>query len=121
MSTRKGKAGEERACRYLRRCGYTIVDRNARMGRGEIDIVALDDELLAFVEVRVRPTPESGLLSVTPDKCARLRSAASAWLGAHPRFAGLQCRFDLIILSPARHRWLPPRIEHMKDIIRDIG
>jgi len=121
MSTRKGKAGEERACRYLRRCGYTIVDRNARMGRGEIDIVALDGVILVFVEVKVRDRVEAGLLALTPEKCRRLNSAASAWLGAHPRFAGLQCRFDLIILSPARHRWLPPRIEHMKDIIRDIG
>ncbi|MDX8408027.1 MAG: YraN family protein, partial [Mariprofundaceae bacterium] len=116
----KGRSGEERACRYLRHRGYTILSRNIRLARGELDIVARHRDLLVFVEVKAHQTRESGLLAVNEDKCARLQSAALAWLGQHPELGDLQCRFDLIILTPrmAGPGWLPPHIEHMKDIIR---
>jgi putative endonuclease len=120
MSTHKGQAGEERAVRYLQRKGFTILGRNLRLGRGELDIVARREDLLVFVEVKAHRTLESGLLAVHPDKCARLQSAAQIWLGQHPNHAGLQCRFDLIIVIPriGLPSWAPPRIEHMEDIIR---
>ncbi len=120
MSTAKGRSGEDRACRYLRHRGYTILGRNLRLARGELDIVARHNDLLVFIEVKAHRTRESGLLAVSEDKCARLQSAALAWLGQHPEFRDLQCRFDLIILTPNSRlpAWLPPHIEHMKDIIR---
>jgi len=120
MSTRKGQAGEKRAVRYLRRKGFIILGRNLRLGRGELDIVARQRDLLVFVEVKTHRTLESGLLAMHPDKCSRLQSAARIWLGQHPDHAGLQCRFDLIIITPRMGLpdWAPPSIEHMEDIIR---
>jgi len=120
VSTRQGKQGEDRAARYLQQRGYTILERNIRLGRGELDIVARHDDLIVFVEVKAHQTHESGLLAMHPDKCARLQSAAETWLGRHANYAGCQCRFDLIILTPrvGLPAWLPPRIEHMEDIIR---
>jgi len=115
MSTRKGRDAEEKAARHLRWRGYIILDRNARGGRGELDIVARKSDVLAFVEVKRRPNREDGLLAVHADKQARLRSAASAWLVRRPEFAQLQCRFDLIILTPGK--WLS-RIEHLRDVFR---
>ncbi len=115
MSTQKGRAAEEKAARHLRWHGYAILDRNARAGRGELDIVARKADMLAFVEVKYRSNREDGLLAVHADKQMRLRSAAQAWLARHPALAQLQCRFDLIILTPGK---LTPRIEHLRDVFR---
>jgi len=80
--------------------------------------VALHGEILAFIEVKSHQTREQGLLAVHADKCERLRSAASAYLGRHQEFAGLQCRFDLIILTPGKGMNPFPKIEHLQDVFR---
>jgi len=120
VSTKQGQRGEDRAARYLQQRGYTILERNIRLGRGEIDIVAQTGDLIVFVEVKAHQSRESSLLAMHPDKCARLRSAAETWLSQHPNHNNCQCRFDLIILTPrvGLPAWIPPRIEHMEDIIR---
>jgi len=120
MSTRDGNIGETEASHYLQHRGYRILERNARLGRGELDIVALSGEIVVFVEVKAHHSRESALLAVDEDKCARLKSAAQMWLALHSRYAGLQCRFDLIIITPrvGLTAWLGPCIEHMEDIIR---
>ncbi len=115
MSTHKGRLAEDRAARYLKRKGYDIVARNVRLGRGEIDIVARQRDILTFVEVKKRNRREEGLLAMHTDKCTRLVSAASVYLGRHPELARLQSRFDLIILTPGRLR---THIEHMQDVIQ---
>jgi putative endonuclease len=115
VSTEKGRKAENKAALYLRIRGYRILDRNARLGRGELDIVAVKNDILAFIEVKLRPDRDAGLLSVHADKQARLRSAATSWLVCHPAFQHLQCRFDLIILTPGKLR---SRIEHLQDVFR---
>jgi len=120
LTTQQGKVGEDRAASYLQRRGYLIIGRNIRLGRGELDIIAQCDEVLVFVEVKAHKTRQSGLLAVHPDKCARLQSAAETWLSRNPSYFHLQCRFDLIIITPriGLPQWAPPHIEHMEDIIR---
>lgn len=49
-----GAAGERIACEYLASQGYSILERNCRCGRGEIDIVARDGRHVCFVEVKAR-------------------------------------------------------------------
>jgi putative endonuclease len=115
MSTAKGRQAEERAARFLRRRGYEILDRNVRLGRGEIDIIARHGDIIAFVEVKCRRNRDDALLAMHKDKCQRIRSAVLAYLAHHPSLAALQCRFDLIILTPGR--WLA-RIEHFRDVLR---
>ncbi|MDQ3549072.1 MAG: YraN family protein, partial [Chloroflexota bacterium] len=53
-TTDAGNAGESFVVGRLQRAGYRIIDRNWRIRGGEIDIVALDGETLAFVEVKAR-------------------------------------------------------------------
>lgn len=86
-----------------------------RLGRGELDIVAQKGDILAFIEVKQRPARADGLLAVHSDKQARLISAARIWLAQHPQWGRLQCRFDLIILTPGR--WIP-HVEHLQDVFR---
>ena len=49
-----GRWGENIVVEFLEKKGYTVMDRNVRAAHGEIDIVALIDDLLVFVEVRTR-------------------------------------------------------------------
>ena len=77
-----GQLGEDLAARHLEQLGYVILERNYRCPSGEIDIIARDEERLAFVEVRARRgtaygTPEE---SVTPRKQVRLATVARHYL-----------------------------------------
>ena len=118
MSTEKGRRAEEAAARYLQRRGYVILGRNVRGGRGELDIIARKQDILAFVEVKAHQRRDASLEAVHADKCARLRSAALAWLSRHPEYTALQCRFDLIILTPRQGLACWPKLEHLQDIFR---
>lgn len=52
-----GDIGEFRTCRYLEECGFRIVARNVHVSRKEIDIIAENDEVMVFVEVKTRTFP----------------------------------------------------------------
>ena len=52
--TRLGKEGEERVAHYLERYGFTILAKNYAQRTGEIDIIASKDDLIVFVEVKLR-------------------------------------------------------------------
>ena len=49
-----GKNGEAVACKYLSKEGYIILERNFRSKFGEIDIIALEDKKVVFIEVKTR-------------------------------------------------------------------
>ena len=50
----KGKNGENIAKNYLKKQGYRIIDTNYKTKIGEIDIVAMKDKVLSFIEVKSR-------------------------------------------------------------------
>ncbi len=57
----KGEAGEQIAAEYLEAKGYRIVARNFRAGKGEIDLIAWqNDKLLVFFEVKTRSNDHFG-------------------------------------------------------------
>ena len=118
MSTAKGKQAEDAACKYLEKQGYQVVERNRRLGRGELDIIATLDDILAFVEVKGHQHRTSSIEAMHYDKQQRMVSAAQTWLGQHPDYMNHQCRFDLVIVTPSPIKILPPNIEHIHDIIR---
>jgi len=95
-----GKTGEDLACAELRRRGYAILARRFRTRDGEIDIVARDDGVLVFVEVKTRRSLRFGLprSSVTPRKQHRIARMAAAYLARHhPR--ARSCRFDVVEIT----------------------
>lgn len=94
-----GERGEDAAAAFLDRIGMTMVERNWRCAAGEIDIVALDGDVVAFCEVKTRRTIAKGTPeeAVTPAKQRRYARLAAAYL----QQAGLDCidvRFDVITL-----------------------
>ncbi|MDQ6964669.1 MAG: YraN family protein [Mariprofundales bacterium] len=108
-----GRAAEERAAQLLQQQGYTILDRNARGGRGELDLVVQKGDLLVFVEVKAHASVERSLQAMTPGKQRRLLSAAEVWRMRHQSLLELQCRFDLITISPISNS-----ITHYEDAFR---
>ena len=52
--------GEDKACEYLKKIGFKIIERNFRKGYGEIDIVAIDQDVLVFIEVKTRTSIQFG-------------------------------------------------------------
>lgn len=76
-----GRRGEELAVRFLQETGMRILDRNWRCAAGEIDIVAVDGDVLVIVEVKTRSSSDFGhpLEAVTPPKVARLCMLGREW------------------------------------------
>ncbi|EWT06093.1 hypothetical protein N864_24115 [Intrasporangium chromatireducens Q5-1] len=112
-----GQYGERLAERYLRDRGLMILDRNWRCVRGEIDIVALDEECLVFVEVKTRTTQAFGapFEAVTRLKLARLRLLSGLWReAADVQWRGRPSRIDVV--SILRPRSGPARIEHLRAV-----
>ena len=56
-----GNFGETEASNYLKSKGYVILDRNFRIRQGEIDIIALQQNILCFIEVKTRKNSDFGL------------------------------------------------------------
>lgn len=108
-----GTAGESLAVDYLRREGFTIIERNWRCPTGEIDIVAREDGVTVFVEVKTRSSLAAGhpFEALSRAKLARLRRLAGLWCDAHPSTQG-DIRIDAIaVLSPD---FDPPTIDHVR-------
>ena len=96
-TSRLGGHGEALAAALLEQKGYRIVARNFRCLRGEVDLIATQGEILAFVEVKTRQGQRviDPVLAVTARKMERLRMAATIFLASHPEIE-LQPRFDVI-------------------------
>lgn len=81
-----GRRGEQIAREHVVARGWVVLATNWRCGRlGEIDIVALDGDVLVMVEVKTRSGTGFGHPgeAVTPRKLARLRMLAGRWLQVH--------------------------------------
>lgn len=91
-----GTAAENLAAAYLRNKGYTIITRRQKTRSGELDLIALDGEILVFVEVKMSTQSHmTAQEAVTAQKKARLLKAADEYVmefGNDTR----HCRLDLI-------------------------
>jgi len=99
----KGTEGENLAAQFLEEKGYSILERNYRFDRGEIDLVARDGQELVFVEVKARHSQEYGAPeeSVTPAKEAQLKKVAEGYLYEH-NIENQSCRFDVVTITYQR-------------------
>jgi putative endonuclease len=99
---RLGRTAEDLVASRLAAAGWEVVERNARTRHGELDLVAIDNRSLVFVEVKAGRAgsafgPERPVLSIDFRKQARIRRLATAWLGERrdlPRYERI--RFDAI-------------------------
>ena len=104
--TELGTRGESAAAAYLERTGMQVIERNWRVPRGEIDIIALDGDVLVLCEVKTRSTvgkgtPEEAISSTKRKRIGRLAEEYIASAGIAP----CAVRFDVVsitVLGPER-------------------
>jgi putative endonuclease len=94
-----GREAEDVAAAALAREGWAVLARRARTPAGEIDLVAERDGLLAFVEVKARPSLQEAAVALGPRQRARLVAAAECWLAANPGHGPAGIRFDVVIVA----------------------
>lgn len=95
-----GNEGEEKACEFLVQNGYRIIERNYKCKYGEIDIIAVDDNTLCFIEVKMRNNTAYGppYHSVTPRKQKQISYVALNYLSKiDKKYSGV--RFDVVSIN----------------------
>jgi len=107
-----GKLGEEMAVAFLQRNGYAILDTNWRYLKGEIDIIAKKDDVIAIVEVKTRTSidivaPED---SVNQKKIKLLVATANQYI--IEKDIDLEARFDIITIHKKGNKF---DLNHIED------
>ena len=100
-----GSWGEKKARKYLENNNYKIVESNFQTRSGEVDLIAVQDKFIVFIEVKTRRShsfgqPES---SINHRKKDKIRSLANYYLLKHD-YSDLQVRFDVITIMIRKDR-----------------
>ena len=110
-----GKWGEDEAALYLEDEGYVIIDRDWKIGKRDLDILALspNGKTLAVVEVKTRSGDEYQQPEEAVDgrKMRNLAIAANAYVKEHQ--VDKELRFDIISVVGVGHQ--VEHLEHLKD------
>ena len=101
-----GQIGEQAACKIIRKKGFRIIQTNWHFGHLEMDIIAANRKVIAFVEVMTRTStfgekrPEEYV-----DELKRRRMAAAANAYIKTNQIELKPRFDIIglLINPETH------------------
>lgn len=96
-----GSKGEEKASIFLAQNGYAVIAKNYRCKRGEIDLVATKNKLIAFVEVKTWPNGDFFSLEYAIDKtkCKHIIASAKDFLRQNSAYKDFFVRFDVIALD----------------------
>lgn len=98
-----GSKGESLAVKALKRRGYRILVQNYRNRLGEIDIIAAEDDVIVFVEVKARRSHRFGnpKWAVTPDKQRKISLVALSYLKETNQINS-RARFDVVAIDSSR-------------------
>jgi putative endonuclease len=94
-----GRLGEKLAAEYFVRQGYILLEQNWRHKRWEVDIIAVKEKTLHFIEVKCRTTTQFGHPeeSVHLKKIRHLIDASAEYLYLHPQWQRVQ--FDVLSIT----------------------
>lgn len=112
----RGSYGEDLAALFLQRSGYQIIVRNLKSSYQEIDIIARQDKMTVFVEVKYRTNDKLGPArdALNHSKIRNMKRAATAY-ALENRIPLTTVRLDFIAID---HRaGQEPIIEHFAGII----
>ncbi len=94
-----GRAAERLAEAALLADGWAVLGRRVRTPGGELDLVVERAGLLAFVEVKARPSLREAAFALQPRQRARLVMAAECWLAENPDHGAAGMRFDVVVVA----------------------
>lgn len=102
----QGRLGEDEAVRWLVAQGYVIVERNVVNHGGEIDVVARENGVLCFIEIKARASGRFGpaIAAVDARKQRRISRAAALYIAKH-KLHNEPCRFDVLGLDREGSGW----------------
>ena len=98
MSRAVGDIGEEKAVTYLQQHDFSIVDRNVSSRFGEIDIIAIKNEVLHFVEVKSSYNYDIAVQNITPKKMQKFIRTVDVYIKKH--HLDLDYCIDALIVTP---------------------
>jgi putative endonuclease len=104
MSRAKGDFAEQRGVDYLQSSGYTVLQRNFYSRFGEIDIIAIKDETLHFVEVKSGDEYELAIQNITPKKLSKIVKTAHVYM--KKKALDLSFSIDALIVTPQNIEFL---------------
>ena len=107
-----GLQGENIASSFLEKKGYKIVDRNKRMNRNEIDIIAENEKYIIFVEVKTRSGDylEHPLTAVAASKQKSIIKTADKYICKYD--IDKESRFDIITIIRSADKFEIVHIEN---------
>ncbi len=94
-----GRGAEDAAAAALLWDGWDVLARRVRTPAGELDLIAERDGLLAFVEVKARPSLAEAAFALGARQRVRLLAAAECWAAANPGHGAAGMRFDVVIVA----------------------
>lgn len=111
----KGKYGEQVAKKYLMNEGYKIIEMNFTSKIGEIDIIALDADMLVFIEVKTRSNKNFGYAfeAVNYKKQMKIINLSNLYI-KFKKLKNIQIRYDIIEVYLEEKKY----INHIKDAFR---
>lgn len=81
MSRQKGDIAEKKACEFLNSNSFNIIEQNFYAKKlGEIDIIAIKDEIYHFIEVKSATTYEIAVNNITASKLNKLKRSVEYYL-----------------------------------------
>jgi len=105
-SQKIGLLGEDVACKFLMKHGFSVLERNYTKKWGEIDIIAKNDEKLYFIEVKSKQVESVDLVTHETNrpednmhawKLKRLARTVQTYL-IHNRIGNTPWQFDLLVV-----------------------
>ena len=105
---RLGSRYEQQAADYLEKNGLRILKRNYRCRYGEVDIIAMDGNVLVFAEVKYRNSERYGSsLEAVDLRKRKTISRVSRWyLSTCAGSMEVRCRFDVIGIEGDTVHWI---------------
>jgi len=107
-----GKNGEEQARKYFLDNGYTILEKNWRYIKAEIDLIVQNQEFIVFVEVKTRSTSDFGAPEsfVTKSQQKLIINAAHNYIEKND--IDLEARFDILSVVKSENEF---KLTHLED------
>ncbi len=118
MSSRDiGMVGEQIAVEYLKKKGYKILEKNFKLRFSEIDIIALDKDVLVFVEVKTKTNLRFGqpYEEITPAKLKKLKRGVQYYLLLRKKYVNYKMRLDVLSILLDTNRRLQ-ELKHYKNL-----